>query len=130
MVATFVVSLIVFARHGFDVIHANNPPDLFVLVAAFYKLFGVRFVFDHHDLSPEMYEARFGRRARRSIYQALVFFEKLSCRLADHVIATNESYKAIEMQRGGVSEQRITILRNGPDLDRIRPVDPDPDLRK
>jgi len=130
MVATFVVSLIVFARHGFDVIHANNPPDLFVLVAAFYKLFGVRFVFDHHDLSPEMYEARFGRRARRSIYQALVFFEKLSCRLADHVIATNESYKAIEMQRGGVSEQRITIVRNGPDLDRIRPVDPDADLRR
>ena len=130
MAATFVVSLIVFARHGFDVIHANNPPDLFVFIAAFYKLFGVRFVFDHHDLSPEMYEARFGRRAKRSIYQLLVFFEKLSCRLADHVIATNESYKAIEMQRGRVPEERITIVRNGPDLGRVRPVDPDPDLRQ
>lgn len=130
IVATFVVSLIVFARHGFDVIHANNPPDLFVFIAAFYKLFGVRFVFDHHDLSPEMYEARFGRRAKRRLYQLLVLFEKLSCRLADHVIATNESYKAIEMERGGVPEQRITIVRNGPNLDRVRPVAPDPDLRR
>jgi glycosyltransferase involved in cell wall biosynthesis len=130
MAATFVVSLVVFARHGFDVVHANNPPDLFVFIAAFYKLFGVRFVFDHHDLSPEMYEARFGRRAKRPIYQLLVFFEKLSCRLADHIIATNESYKAIEMQRDHVPEGRITIVRNGPDLDRVRPVDPDPDLHQ
>jgi glycosyltransferase involved in cell wall biosynthesis len=130
MAATFVISLIVFARRGFDVVHANNPPDLFVFIAAFYKLFGVRFVFDHHDLSAEMYEARFGRRAKRSLYQLLVFFEKLSCRLADHVIATNESYKVIEMQRGRVPEERITIVRNGPDLDRVRPVNPDPDLRE
>ena len=130
MAATFVVSLIVFARHGFDVIHASNPPDLFVFIAAIYKLAGVRFVFDHHDLSPEMYEARFGSRARQSMYRLLVFFEKLSCRLADHVIATNESYKAIEMQRGRVPEERITIVRNGPNLDRVRPVAPDPELRK
>jgi glycosyltransferase involved in cell wall biosynthesis len=130
MVATFVVSLIVFARHGFDVIHANNPPDLFVFIGAFYKLFGVRFVFDHHDLSPEMYVARFGRRAKPLIFKALVFFEKFSCRFADHVIATNESYKTIEMQRGGVPEDRITIVRNGPDLDHTRPVEPDPDLRQ
>ena len=130
MAATFVLSLFVFARYGFDVVHANNPPDTFVFIAAFYKLFGVRFVFDHHDLSPEMYCARFGRRSRRIIYQVLVFFEKLSCRLADHVIATNESYKAIQMQRGRVPEHRITIVRNGPDLDRVRLVDPDPGLRQ
>jgi len=130
MAATFVVSLIVFARHGFDVIHANNPPDTFVFIAAFYKLFGVRFVFDHHDLAPEMYYARFGGRGRRLIYHVLVFFEKLSCRLADHVIATNESYKAMEMQRGHVPEQRITIVRNGPDLARVRVVEPDPALRQ
>jgi glycosyltransferase involved in cell wall biosynthesis len=111
-------------------VHANNPPDTFVFIAAFYKLFGVRFVFDHHDLCPEMYYARFGSRARRLIYHALIFLEKLSCRLADHVIATNESYKAMEMLRGHVPEQRITIVRNGPNLDSVRLVDPDPELRQ
>jgi glycosyltransferase involved in cell wall biosynthesis len=130
MAATFVISLVVFARYGFDVVHANNPPDTFVLIAAFYKLFGVRFIFDHHDLSPEMYYARFGGRGSRFIYHVLVFLERLSCRLADHVIATNESYKTIEMQRGGVPERRITIVRNGPNLDRVRLVDPDPGLRQ
>jgi glycosyltransferase involved in cell wall biosynthesis len=130
MAATFVISLIVFARHGFDVVHANNPPDVFVFIAAFYKLFGVRFVFDHHDLSPEMYYARFGAGGRRLIYHVLILLEKLSCRLADHVIATNESYKAIEMQRGRVPEERITIVRNGPNLDHIRPIEPDAGLRE
>ena len=130
LAATFLISLFIFARYGFDVIHANNPPDVLVLVAAFYKLFGVRFVFDHHDLAPEMYYARFRGRGKRLVYHVLVLFEKLSCRLADHVIATNESYKAIEMQRGGVPADRITIVRNGPNLDRVRPVDPDPELRQ
>ena len=130
LAATFVVSLIVFARYGFDVIHANNPPDTFVFIAAFYRLFGVRFVFDHHDLSPEMYYARFGGKGSRFIYNTLVMLEKLSCRLADHVIATNESYKSIEMQRGGVPEHRITVVRNGPNLDRVRLVEPDPALRE
>lgn len=130
MAATFVISLGMFVRQGFDVLHASNPPDTFVFIAAFYKLFGVRFIFDHHDLSPEMYYARFGGRGRRPIYRALLFFEKLSCRLADHVIATNESFKAVEMQRAGVPAQRITVVRNGPDLNRVRLVDPDPDLRQ
>lgn len=130
MAATFVISLVLFARDGFDVVHANNPPDTFVFIAAFYKLFGVRFVFDHHDLSPEMYYARFGGRGRPLIYRVLVLLERLSCRLADHVIATNESYKAIEMQRSHVPEQRITVVRNGPDLSRVRLVEPDPGLRQ
>jgi glycosyltransferase involved in cell wall biosynthesis len=127
--AMFVISLVLFLRSGFDVVHAHNPPDTLVLIAAFYKLFGVRFVFDHHDLSPEMYYARFNGKGNRLIHLVLVAFERLSCRLADHVIATNESYKAVEIQRNGVSEERITIVRNGPDLDRIRLVEPHPALR-
>jgi glycosyltransferase involved in cell wall biosynthesis len=129
VVTSFVLSLVVFLRHGFDVVHAHNPPDLFVFVAAFYKLFGARFVFDHHDLSPEMYVARFGARSNRVIYHVLVWLEKLSCRLADHVIATNQSYLAVDAQRSRVPRERITIVRNGPDLN-LRPVDPDPDLRR
>jgi glycosyltransferase involved in cell wall biosynthesis/peptidoglycan/xylan/chitin deacetylase (PgdA/CDA1 family) len=129
MVASFMLSLVVFIRHGFDVVHAHNPPDLFVFVAAFYKLFGVRFVFDHHDLSPEMYCASFGARSNRLIYHVLVGLEKLSCRLADLVLATNQSYAAVEMDRGRVPPERIAIVRNGPDLNRTRSVEPDPGLR-
>jgi glycosyltransferase involved in cell wall biosynthesis len=130
MVATSVLSMLVFLREGFDVIHAANPPDSFVLVAAVYKLLGRRFVYDHHDLAPEMYDARLGGRGNRFIYQAQVFLERLSCRLADHVIAPNQSYKAVEMQRGSVPAERITIVRNGPDPERLRPTAPDGELRK
>ena len=127
---TCVLTFYVFVRRGFDVIHAHNPPDLFVLIAMFYKLFGKRFVFDHHDLSPEMYRARFESGGNRLMFNILVWFEKLTFALADHVIATNESYKRVEMERGKVPEERITIVRNGPDLNRLNPVDPDPELRE
>jgi glycosyltransferase involved in cell wall biosynthesis/peptidoglycan/xylan/chitin deacetylase (PgdA/CDA1 family) len=129
MVMCFLLSLVVFIREGFDILHAHNPPDLFVFVAAFYKLFGVRFVFDHHDLSPEMYCARFGARSSRLIYHVLVGLEKLSCQFADLVLATNQSYAAVEMERGGVPPERIAVVRNGPDLNRTHPVEPDPGLR-
>ncbi len=127
---SFLISLWVFVRHGFDVVHAHNPPDAFVFIAAFYKLFGRKFVFDHHDLSPEMYYARFTGSGNRLVYRTLVWLEKISCRLADHVIATNESYRAVEMDRGKVAPQRVTVVRNGPDLDRRKPVAPDEQLRR
>jgi glycosyltransferase involved in cell wall biosynthesis len=111
----FLISLRVLLREGFDVIHAHNPPDTMWPIAAFYKLLGKRFVFDHHDLSPEMFFARFGNKSSKLLFTTLVLFEKLTCRLADHVIATNESYKRMEMERGGVPAERITIVRNGPD---------------
>lgn len=130
MVASSILSLRVAFRQGFDIIHAHNPPDTFVFIAAFYKLFGKRFIFDHHDLAPEMYYARFQGEGNRFVYRVLVMLEQLSCRLADQVIATNESYKAIEMDRGNVPEDRITIVRNGPDLTRLKLVDPDPTLRQ
>jgi glycosyltransferase involved in cell wall biosynthesis len=130
MVVMFALSFVVLVREGFEVVHAHCPPDGFALIAAFYKLLGKRFVFDHHDLSPEMYYyARFGNGGRPIVYDALIALEKLSCLLADRVIATNESYKAVEMERGGVPEERVTVVRNGPDLERIRPVEPDPDLQ-
>ena len=130
LVATLVLSLLVCWQRGFDIIHAANPPDTAVFVAAIYKLFGKRFVFDHHDLAPEQYDVRFGGRGHRSARQGLVWLERISCRLADHVIATNQSYKRIEMQRDQVPEARITVVRNGPALDRIRLVEPDPSLRQ
>lgn len=125
MAATLALSLLVFFREGFDAVHAHNPPDTFVFIAAFYKLFGKRFVFDHHDLSPEMYEARFPGGGSRLVHGILVFLEKLTCRLADRVIATNESYKRIEMERARVPESRITVVRNGIELQDLPLVEMD-----
>lgn len=128
MAASFALSIVAFFSEGFDVIHAHNPPDTFVFIALFYKMFGKRFVFDHHDLSAEMYEARMPGGGNRMVYHALVLLEKLTCFFADHVIATNESYKRMEMERGGVPEERITVVRNGIELDRVVPSEPERSL--
>ena len=130
MVVIFAMSLFVFLREGFDVIHAHHPPDIFVFIPAFFKLFGMRYVLDHHDLAPELYYARFGGGGNVLVCRILIWLEKLSCRLADHVITTNQSYKAVEMQRGRVPQQRISIVRNGPDLNELRCTGADPALRK
>lgn len=129
MVCAFFLTAIVFVQKGFDIIHAHNPPDTFAFIAAPYKLFGVKFIFDHHDLSPEMYYARLNGMGNPSVYRVLIALEKFSCRLADRVIATNESYKRMQMQRGRVAEERISIVRNGPDIKDLRLAPPDSDLR-
>jgi glycosyltransferase involved in cell wall biosynthesis len=129
LAASFLLSLIIWLDGGFDVIHTANPPDTAVFIAAFYKIFGIRFIFDHHDLSPEMYWERFSGQGKPIIHKALLLLERWSCKLADLVIATNQSYKTIEMERDGVPEERISIVRNGPNLKKIHSVDPDPSLR-
>lgn len=129
MAMSALITFYVFVRSGVDVIHAHNPPDTFVLVAAWYKLLGKKFVFDHHDLSPEMYDARFEGDANATVHRALLAFEKLTFRMADHVISTNESYREIAIGRGAMPEDQVTVVRNGPQLDRVAPVDPDPQLR-
>ncbi len=130
MLAALVLTFIVWWREGFDVIHAHNPPDTFVLIALFFKLWGKRFVFDHHDLAPEMYEALSSGRGNRLVYRVLLGLERLTCRVADHIIATNQSYKRLEIERDRVPPERITVVRNGPNLDRLEPVPPDPALRQ
>ncbi|MFN8439516.1 MAG: glycosyltransferase family 4 protein [Caldilineaceae bacterium] len=130
LLAALCLSLYVFFRHGFDVIHAHNPPDLMVLVALLYKPLGKKFVFDHHDLAPEMYFARFEGKGNPIVYRLLVAFEMLSCKVADHLIATNNSYKAMQMQRSGIAESRITVVRNGPDLNRLHLVAPNAELQQ
>lgn len=129
MAAAFVLSLLVLLRHGFDVIHTHNPPDFFVAITMFYRLFGKKFIYDHHDLAPDMYLALYGDNGHRFIYHILRFFERLSLRQADHIIATNQSYKRLEMERGNISEAQITVVRNGPNLTRTRLVEPDAALQ-
>lgn len=116
--ACVVLSLYVAMKHGFDVIHAHNPPDTLFLVAALYKPFGKKFVFDHHDLCPELYQSRY--KADKGILTALLgLLEKGSLRLADITIATNESYRAIQIERGKVKPENVFVVRNGPNLRRV-----------
>ena len=125
--ACLVLSLYVFFKDGFDVIHAHNPPDTLCLVGGIYKLFGKKFIFDHHDLSPELYLSRF-RIHNNLILSGLRILEKLSLVLSDAVIATNESYKLIEVERGNLDADKIFVVRNGPDLQRLGLVSPDQTL--
>jgi glycosyltransferase involved in cell wall biosynthesis len=111
-----------YLTRGFDVVHAHNPPDTLFIIGAFAKLMGKKFVFDHHDLSPELYLSRYENRDPNSIYKMLIIMEKLSLKLANIVIATNESYKEIEIKRGQIDPGKIYIVRNGPKLNRIRQV--------
>jgi glycosyltransferase involved in cell wall biosynthesis len=125
------LSLIVWNRKGgFDCIQACNPPDLWFLVAAFFKkLFRVKFVFDQHDVCPELFLSRFGASENSIGYRMMLFLEKLTFKLADGVISTNESYKKIAMKRGGISKKYIRVVRNGPDLTKFCPLPPDPKIK-
>jgi len=124
---TFWLSARIFWTRGFDVIHACNPPDLFFLIGAFYKLLGRKFVFDHHDANPELYEAKFGRRG--VAWQVLRLLERLTFRVADVSIATNESYRRIAVGRGGMAADRVFVVRSGPSLERMKQVAPVPALK-
>jgi glycosyltransferase involved in cell wall biosynthesis len=129
-VAALFHSVRVLRRPGFDVVHVHNPPDTLAPLAAVYKLFGKRIVYDHHDLAPDMYYARSKGGGRPFVHRILLALEKRSCRAADHVITTNNSYRIVEIERGGISSDRITIVRNGPDLAQLQAVEPDPRVRE
>jgi glycosyltransferase involved in cell wall biosynthesis len=125
---SFLLSLRVLFTRGFDVVHACNPPDLFFLLGGFYKLFGKKFVFDHHDLNPELYEAKFGR--RDFFHRLLLKLERWTFRTADVSIATNESYRDIALTRGGMDPDRVFVVRSGPSLERLRIQPPMEELKQ
>jgi len=127
MAAIALLSFWALLTGGFDVIHVANPPDCILPLLSVYKLLGKTFVYDQHDLTPELYVAKFGENGRVSAW--LLALERYSYRLADHVIVTNESYKELAMQRGSVPEAKITVVRNGPDLASNRVAEVDPGLR-
>jgi glycosyltransferase involved in cell wall biosynthesis len=124
----FWLSLKIAFGRGFDVLQACNPPDTIFLIGGFYKMFGKKFVFDHHDINPELYEAKFGKQGWGR--KLLVFLERLSFRTADMVISTNESYRSIAMERGGKDPKDVFVVRSGPDLTRIKILPPTPALKK
>lgn len=116
-------------ERGFDAIHACNPPDLIFIVAVVFKLlFGVKFLFDHHDLGPELYEAKFER--RDIFWRLLRLFERLTFFVADVSIATNDSYRKIAIERGGMRPENVFVVRSGPNLEKLTIRPPNPEIRK
>lgn len=117
----------IFLRHGFRVIQGCNPPDTICLVAAPFKLLGVRYIFDHHDAAPELYEAKYEKRG--FAYRLQVALERLTYRLSDVVIATNESYRRLAITRGHRAPEQVFVVRNAPDPRRVFPVPENPAWR-
>ena len=113
----------------FAVVHGCNPPDLLFLIALTLRRSGARFLFDHHDLVPELFESRFegGPSLLRKVSALL---ERATFRTSDAVISTNESYRRAAIERGGLPPDRVRVVRSAPDLTRFTPVPPDPDLRR
>jgi glycosyltransferase involved in cell wall biosynthesis len=124
----FFLSWKIFFKKRFHVIHGCNPPDLIFLVALWFKIFGVKYVFDHHDINPELYIAKFNHQG--FFYKIVVLFERLTFATADFSIATNESYKEIAIKRGKMPEDKIQVIRSGPRLDRLKLLPPDNQYRK
>lgn len=123
------LSLKVHKRQRIDVIQACNPPDLMFLIALFHRIFfGTRFLFDHHDLSPELYFSRFGR--RDLLHSILSFLERQTFRLADASIATNETFRDIAVQRGHMPPERVFVVKSYPDRAKMQRQLPEPALKK
>jgi len=123
-----VFSFRVLRRHGFDAIHACNPPDSIFLIGALYKTLGKRFLFDHHDINPELYEAKFGHRGL--FYRLVCLAERLTFLTADVSIATNESYRRIALERGRMPPEKVFVVRSGPSLDRLKIQPPVPQWKR
>lgn len=114
----------------FDVVQACNPPDIFWPLARWLRMRdGTRFVFDHHDLCPELFQSRFPDGPRLA-HRGLLALERRTFHTADRVVSTNESYAAVAVSRGGKDPEHVRVVRTGPDLERLHPVEPDERLRR
>ncbi|MGI6850717.1 glycosyltransferase family 4 protein [Mesorhizobium sp. 1B3] len=113
------LSFAVRRRRRIDVIQACNPPDLMFLVALLHKLlFGTYFVFDHHDLGPELYVSKFGR--KDFLYRIMCLLERQTFRTADASIATNETFRDIAVARGGMDPNRVVVVKSYPEASKFR----------
>lgn len=114
----FILSARIFAKKRFHVIQGCNPPDLIFLIALFYKLFGVKYVFDHHDINPELFIAKYGKKG--VFYKLMLLAERLTFATANYSIATNQSYKEIAIRRGKMPANKVQVVRSGPKLERLK----------
>jgi glycosyltransferase involved in cell wall biosynthesis len=122
------LTLRAFASEGFDAIQISGTPDIYFTIGRPFKLFGRPLVLDQRDLSPELYEARYGRRGM--VYRTLRWLERASYRAADHVITVNGSLEKIAYTRGGLPPGTVTVVGNGPALERTHRRNPRPELKQ
>ena len=114
---------------GFDVIHGCNPPDDIYMVARAFRGKGVDYVFDHHDICPELFEAKFGKKSGL-LYKSQLWLERNTYRHCKFAFVTNESYQQIALTRGGMAPEDVIVLRSGPRLDRLKIQEPKPEIRR
>jgi glycosyltransferase involved in cell wall biosynthesis len=124
----FRLARLVWRARGFDVIQGCNPPDLVFLLALWYRLWGVRYMFDHHDVCPELFEAKFGKRGL--LYGIMRVWERLTFAVASVSIATNDSFKAIAIRRGRMRAQDVFVVRSAPQTENFKILPPDPAHKK
>ncbi|MGB7261192.1 MAG: glycosyltransferase family 4 protein [Albidovulum sp.] len=120
----FRLARVVRRERGFDVIQGCNPPDLIFLLALWYRWRGVRYLFDHHDVCPELFEAKFGKKGL--LYKIMLIWERMTFACATVSIATNESFREIAMRRGKMRAEDVFVVRSAPKIEKfeIRPADP------
>lgn len=124
----FIYALWIYLRRGFQVIQGCNPPDNIFLVALPFRLLGVKYIYDHHDVCPELFLSKYKRKG--FLYKVQVWLERATFRFSDVVMSTNNSYHRIALTRGGMHEDDVFVVRNGPDLRTFRPVPPNPALKQ
>lgn len=124
----FRLAAVVRREQGFDVIHGCNPPDLIWLLALRYRMAGVRYLFDHHDVCPELFEAKFNRRGL--LYRIMLIWERLTFAVADVSIATNESFRRIAQTRGRMNPEDVFVVRSAPRVESFLPGPGNRDYRK
>ncbi|PYT57959.1 MAG: glycosyltransferase WbuB [Acidobacteria bacterium] len=123
----FVYAWWIYLRRGFHVIQGCNPPDNIFLVSLLFKLLGVKYIFDHHDANPELYLSKYEK--KDAFYKIQVWLEKMTYRFADVVMVTNNSYRDLAINRGGVAPEDVFVVRNGPDLTTFKAVAANPALK-
>lgn len=119
----------IFKERGFHVIHGCNPPDDIWLVARRFKKYGVDYVFDHHDICPELFEAKFGKTSGL-LYKSQVWLERQTYRHCTFAFVTNESYRRIAIERDGMDPDKVIVLRSGPKLERLKILPPDESIKR
>lgn len=115
----FRLARVVWKERGFDVIQGCNPPDLIFILAWWYRLWGVTYMFDHHDVCPELFEAKFGKKGL--LYKVMLIWERITFATASVSIATNESFKRIAVRRGKMAPDDVFVVRSAPKIDNFIP---------
>ena len=128
MKAWFRLSRVVWRERGFDVIQGCNPPDLIFILAWWYRLWGVTYMFDHHDVCPELFEAKFDKKGL--LYRVMLIWERITFASASVSMATNESFKAIAVRRGKMKPDDVFVVRSAPKIDNFIPGPGDKSYRK